>query len=650
MPGIPSLNKTFMKNRSIITGRSFRNQALMRTILMLPVCWSMMLQAQERFTVAGRNITVSTFNREIEKMLDETGIPAVSLAVIDNNEVVFSNAYGYKNLPEKQRVDKNTIFEAASLSKSFLVYAVFKLVEEGKFDLDKPMHEYMDPGPPLKYDPRHKAITPRMILSHTSGIENWRWENNRDSLEILSNPGEKFVYSGTGYNYMAEAIGLMLGEPYEKYIERMVIKPLKLRRSYVMFETRGGKETPSNFALGHDAFGKPHDKWKNTEAVPSSANIVTAEDYAKLIIATFDGKHLSAKSIRDILQPISKMDKDMPYYYGAGFEVFYLGKDTLIAHSGSNPGFKGHVFYSVVNKRGFVFLTNSERGKLITTRLSRMTAGFDIDHYYIPFYPDQYPSKAIDVLKIYRDQGATAMFQTIALWKQEGKLDIKTLNEVARVFIDHDRAISSKLLYMAIALFPASAETHYRLGDLYKSETQYDSAFKNYTKARELDPALPDIDQALKHCSEMMADARRREALIVSVVPGESATIQAEDYNTMKGIAMEKTADAGGGQNVGFIETGDWMDYRINVRAAGTYAVSFRVASFNGGSQIQLRLAEDVLTTVDVPATAGWQTWTTLTADVTLPAGEQTLRLFTTNGGFNINWLRLTASEGAKPK
>ncbi len=120
-----------------------------------------------------------------------------------------------------------------------------------------------------------------------------------------------------------------------------------------------------------------------------------------------------------------------------------------------------------------------------------------------------------------------------------------------------------------------------------------------------------------------------------------SIKIEAENYASMSGIQTEPTSDAGGGHNVGWQDNNDWMNYAVNISAAGTYTVNFRVASYFTGAQFQLRNASGTsLATVTVPNTGGFQTWTTISAQATLPAGQQTLRLFTSNanGGWNINW------------
>gem|GEM_PF-221833 len=132
-----------------------------------------------------------------------------------------------------------------------------------------------------------------------------------------------------------------------------------------------------------------------------------------------------------------------------------------------------------------------------------------------------------------------------------------------------------------------------------------------------------------------------------AMIPGK---IEAESYAAMSGIQTEATTDTGGGLNVGWTDTGDWLDYNVYVSSAGTYPVAFRVASTTATSQFQLRNnAGNVLATVNVPNTGGWQSWTTVNAAVSLPAGNQTLRLYVSGTGFNINWLNFATASTPTP-
>src|SRR5688572_15942705 len=124
-------------------------------------------------------------------------------------------------------------------------------------------------------------------------------------------------------------------------------------------------------------------------------------------------------------------------------------------------------------------------------------------------------------------------------------------------------------------------------------------------------------------------------------IPG---TIQAENYSAMSGIQTQTTTDTGGGLNVGWIDANDWMDYNVNVASSGSYTVNFRVASTTSGKTLQLRRGSTTLATVSLPNTGGWQSWTTVSATVSLTAGAQTLRITTTTGGFNVNWVQYTTA------
>ncbi len=131
--------------------------------------------------------------------------------------------------------------------------------------------------------------------------------------------------------------------------------------------------------------------------------------------------------------------------------------------------------------------------------------------------------------------------------------------------------------------------------------------------------------------------------------PGE--TIQAESYCQTAGIQTESTTDVGGGQNVGYIDSNDWMTYSVNIPATGTYKVSYRVAASAGGGQFKLEKAggSPVYGSVNVPATGGWQNWQTVSHNVVLPAGEQLIAISAIIGGFNVNWLKVESVDNTNP-
>lgn len=117
-------------------------------------------------------------------------------------------------------------------------------------------------------------------------------------------------------------------------------------------------------------------------------------------------------------------------------------------------------------------------------------------------------------------------------------------------------------------------------------------------------------------------------------------TRQAEAFEAMLGVQTEATTDTGGGLNVGWLDTGDWLQYTIPaIPQTRTFRISYRIAAMNGGQiEVVNGTSGAVLGARAVPVTGGWQTWQTITQDITLPAGLTVLRLRVAAPGFNLNW------------
>ena len=133
-----------------------------------------------------------------------------------------------------------------------------------------------------------------------------------------------------------------------------------------------------------------------------------------------------------------------------------------------------------------------------------------------------------------------------------------------------------------------------------------------------------------------------------------SVLIQAEDYSAMNGIQVEATTDTGGGSNVGYTETGDWLAYNsINFPTTGSYLIEYRVASGVTGGRLSADLNAGTiqLGNVDVPNTGGWQNWQTVSQTVNVNAGTYNFGVYIQNTGMNINWIKITkAGAGASAK
>ena len=133
---------------------------------------------------------------------------------------------------------------------------------------------------------------------------------------------------------------------------------------------------------------------------------------------------------------------------------------------------------------------------------------------------------------------------------------------------------------------------------------------------------------------------------VVFSVPG---TIEAELYAAMNGIQTEASTDSGGGtgggRNIGYVDTGDWLQYNIDVQTPGSYLIEYRVASDLGSSGFATLINGTEIDRQSVPNTGGWQNWVTQSATVDLQAGEQVLRINALGPSWNLNWIRLSVSN-----
>ena len=121
------------------------------------------------------------------------------------------------------------------------------------------------------------------------------------------------------------------------------------------------------------------------------------------------------------------------------------------------------------------------------------------------------------------------------------------------------------------------------------------------------------------------------------------AANQGGAYRT-DGVDVQATTDVGGGYNVGYIADGEWLNYMVNVTSAGTYNFSFRTASTGSTGAIQVNVDGAAVTgSIAIPNTGAWQTWTNVSSpNISLSAGQHTIRLLVVTGGFNLNYVNVT--------
>ena len=239
---------------------------------------------------------------DIARLMAEMAVPGLALAVIRDSKLVQLSAYGTRNATRWEPVGEHTVFEAASLSKPVFAYVALQLVDAGRLSLDEALSAWLPDY--LCGDPRGKGITARHVLSHTTGLPNWRSEQH--PLRTCFAPGERFSYSGEGFVYLQRATEHIAGEPFDVLANRFVFAPLRMRHSSFVWQER----FEADHALPHDEAQRPGVKVKPADGNAAYSLQTTAADYARFLGAVLAGAGLQAATARLWLAPCINVPKD----------------------------------------------------------------------------------------------------------------------------------------------------------------------------------------------------------------------------------------------------------------------------------------------------------------------------------------------------
>ncbi len=328
-------------------------------------------QASQKSAESKSAPSILELERLVSKLMAEMGIPGASMAIIKDARLFWRKAFGVKDRASRQPVDNDTVFEAASISKTVFAYAAMKLCEKGVIGLDTPLTKY-SPKPFLEGDPRLELITARHVLSHTSGFQNWRSDEN--PLKIHFTPGEKYMYSGEGYSYLQSVISHVTGQPIEQFMKANVFVPFGMTSSgYVwneLFEKRASRP--------HDAAGKPLNNKKRTASdvarYAAAGDLhTTPSDYAKFLMEVINPKpaddfRLSKASLSQMLRPHVKVDELRSW--SLGWQIIHSGGRNFITHGGDNEGFHAFAAASVDARTGYIVMTNGDGGVALLNKLA----------------------------------------------------------------------------------------------------------------------------------------------------------------------------------------------------------------------------------------------------------------------------------------
>ena len=305
--------------------------------------------------------------------MKQAEIPGLSAALVLDGRVAWSASFGARDEEAGTPVERDTVFEAASLSKPVFAYLVMKLTESGVLDLDRPLHEYLPYGR-LEGDRRYRSITARMVLSHSAGLPNW----GGTPLEILFEPGSGFGYSGEGYVYLQRVVEELTGRSLAELARSEVFVPFGMTRSSYVLDPRFEGEV----ATGYDAIGRAGDTAGDPSANAAASLLTTATDYASFVAAIVDRRGLEPGTWTTMTAPATRAEvswapeaANRRMSWALGWGVQAEDPDPLLWHWGDNGDFESFVSASTAERTGVVYFTNSTHGLAIAEAVAEIVFG-----------------------------------------------------------------------------------------------------------------------------------------------------------------------------------------------------------------------------------------------------------------------------------
>ncbi|HJQ10336.1 MAG TPA: serine hydrolase [Gemmatimonadaceae bacterium] len=359
--------------------------------LMVPLCAA---------TAKGQAPTSEKFpaelDRYIEKAMRDWEVPGLAIAVVRNDSVLVAKGYGVRELGKPDRVDANTVFNIASLTKSFTTAAAATLVDEGMISWDTPVHRLL-PEYELRDSYLTQNVTLRDLLSHRTGFfaANQTFQlTNTTRAEIIrrarflpvSRPFRtEMVYSNIGFMIAGEALGRAAGMSYEDLVRRRVFTPLGMRSTTISsaeFARATNRVTPHAVIAGVQ---RPIRLSDIDIIAPAGAVNSTANDMAtwlrfQLGDGTFNGKRvISADQMWEMHSPQisfpvtaamkrARLVKGWPGY-GLGWQVMDYQGHPMLWHSGNGDGQPSIMELFPDEHLGIVVMMNTWVAGLLHTRL-----------------------------------------------------------------------------------------------------------------------------------------------------------------------------------------------------------------------------------------------------------------------------------------
>ncbi len=304
------------------------------------------------------------------RILERTGVPSASVAVVRNGRLVYAQAYGEAQLDPKRPASPDMRYSIGSISKQFAAASILLLQEQGKLSLDDPVSRFL---PDLT---RADEVTIRELLSHTSGYQDF-WPQDYVPPAMLKpttpqkildqwakkpldfDPGTKWQYSNTNYVIAGMIVEKVSGVPFFRFIEDHILSPLKMQ-SAIDFDRSGlTKSDPVGYlryALGPL---RPAPAEGTGWMFAAGELAMTPTDLAKWDIAMIDESLLKPASYR-ALETEVLLKNGVGTGYGLGVDVGMQGGHRIISHTGEVSGFTAANLVFPDDSAAVVVLTNQD--------------------------------------------------------------------------------------------------------------------------------------------------------------------------------------------------------------------------------------------------------------------------------------------------
>jgi CubicO group peptidase (beta-lactamase class C family) len=345
--------------------------------------------AQRIRRLDGSTISFAEAEAFARTTLQSAHVTGAQIAVVDRGRLVWSEAFGLRRRDPELPMDRETTTWAASITKSVFATYVMHLVERGEFQLDVPVAKqlpqslerydaYKETATDLVRDPAWPSVTPRMLLSHSSGLRNFASIEPDKKMHLHFKPGTQFLYSGEGINLVQFVIEQKKGRPLDQLMQEALFKPLGMTRTGIIYRTEFAEDVADRFDLNE----KFHSQTKRFPARAAGSMTTSAEDLARFVTALFDGAILKPSTRAEMLKPVlairSLHQFPIAADEGEGSEAAAVGLAYgvgwgLLTHTGFGPAFfkEGHgdgaqnyILCFERRQACMILLTNSDNGEL----------------------------------------------------------------------------------------------------------------------------------------------------------------------------------------------------------------------------------------------------------------------------------------------